>query len=173
MPTDPRFWSQVVLQSVVLFLLLVAWLGLIVPVFPGLVVMWLITVIYAGLEYAAGRMTTLGWIAFGAISILMLVGSFIDNVIIARRMRGRLIPWSSIAVAFAAGIIGSFLLTPLLGIVASLVALFAMETVRLRDHRQGFASAKVYMIARGWSFLAVFGIGGLILGLWAVWAFIG
>jgi uncharacterized protein len=173
MPTDPRFWSQVILQTVTLFLLLVAWLGLIVPVFPGLVVMWLITAIYAGLELAAGRMTTLGWIVFGAISVLMVVGSFVDNVIIARRMRGRLIPWSSIALAFAAGIVGSFILTPLLGIAASLLALFAAETARLRDHRQGFASAKVYMIARGWSFLAVFGIGGLILALWALWAFIG
>ena len=171
MPTDPRFWSQVVLQTLTLFMLLVAWLGLIVPVFPGLVVMWLITAIYAGLEYVAGRMTALGWILFAAISLLMLVGSFIDNIIIARRMRGRLIPWSSIAMAFAAGIVGSFVLTPLLGIAASLLTLFAVESVRLHDHRQGFASAKVYMIARGWSFLAVFGIGGLMLALWAVWAF--
>ncbi|MFN2119148.1 MAG: hypothetical protein ACK2T0_02000, partial [Anaerolineales bacterium] len=62
MPTDPRFWSQVALQTFTLFMLLVAWLGLIVPVFPGLVVMWLITAVYAGIEYAAGRMTKLGWI---------------------------------------------------------------------------------------------------------------
>jgi uncharacterized protein YqgC (DUF456 family) len=172
MPTDTRFWSQVVIQTFTFFMLLIAWLGLVVPVFPGLVVMWLIAAVYAGIEYAAGRMTTLGWILFAAISVLMVVGSFIDNIIIARRMRGRLIPWSSIALAFAAGIIGSFLLTPLLGIVASLLALFAVETARLHDHREGLTSAKVYMIARGWSFLAVFGIGGLILVLWAIWAFI-
>ena len=171
MPTDPRFWSQVVLQTVTLFVLLVSWLGLIVPVFPGLVVMWLTTAIYAAVEYTAGRMTTLGWILFAAISVLMLVGSFVDNIIIARQMRGRLTPWRSIALAFVAGIVGSFVLTPLLGIAASLLALFAVETARLHDHREGFASAKVYMIARGWSFLAVFGIGGLMLVLWAVWAF--
>jgi len=102
----------------------------------------------------------------------MLVGSFIDNIIIARRMRGRFIPWSSIALAFAAGIVGSFVLTPLLGIAASILALFAVETARLRDHRQGLASTKVYMIARGWSFLAVFGIGGVMVALWAMWAFL-
>lgn len=171
MPTDPRFWSQVVLQTVTLFMLLVSWFGLIVPVFPGLVVMWLITAIYAALEYAAGRMTTLDWFLFAAISVLMLIGSFVDNIIIARQMRGRLIPWSSIALAFVAGIVGSFVFTPLLGIGASLLSLFAVESARLHDHRQGFASAKVYMIARGWSFLAVFAIGGLMLALWAVWAF--
>ena len=114
---------------------------------------------------------TPGWILFGAISVLMVLGSFIDNIIIARRMRGRLNPWSSIALAFVAGIVGSCLLTPLLGIAASLLTLFAVETARLHDHRQGFGSAKVYMIARGWSFLAVFGIGGLILAIWVVWAF--
>ena len=172
MPTDPRFWSQVALQTFTLFMLLVAWLGLIVPVFPGLVVMWLITAVYAGIDYAAGRMTKLGWILFAAITLLMLVGSFIDNIIIARRMRGRFIPWSSIALAFAAGIVGSFVLTPLLGIAASILALFAVETARLRDHRQGLASTKVYMIARGWSFLAVFGIGGVMVALWAMWAFL-
>jgi uncharacterized protein YqgC (DUF456 family) len=172
MPTDPQFWSQVVIQTLTFFMLLVAWLGLIVPVFPGLVVMWLITAVYAGLEYAAGRMTTLGWVLFAAISVLMLIGSFIDNIIIARRMRGRLIPWSSIALAFLAGLVGSFVLTPLLGIAASLLVLFAVESARLHDHRLGFASARVYMIARGWSFLAVFAIGGLMLALWAVWAFV-
>ena len=74
--------------------------------------------------------------------------------------------------AFVAGLVGSLIFTPLLGIGASLLALFAVESARLHDHRLGFASAKVYMIARGWSFLAVFAIGALILALWAVWAFV-
>ena len=36
----------------------------------------------------------------------------------------------------------------------------------------GFASAKAYMIAWGWSFLAVFGIGALMIASWLVWAFL-
>jgi uncharacterized protein YqgC (DUF456 family) len=172
MPADPRFWSQVLIQTLTLFMLLVAWLGLVVPIFPGLVVMWLICAAYAALEHLSGRMTSLGWVLFAAITVCMLVGSFIDNVIIARRMRGRSIPWSSIAAAFLAGIIGSMVLTPLLGIAASLLSLFALESIRLHDRREGFESAKVYMIARGWSFLAVFGIGGLIVVLWGIWAFV-
>lgn len=172
MPTNPQFWSEVVLETVTLFVLLVGWLGLLVPVFPGLVVMWLATLLYALLENEAGRMTWVGWTLFALITLLMVVGSVIDNIIIARKMRGRAIPWSSIALAFLAGLIGSLLLTPILGLVAAPLTLFAVESFRLHSRRLGFASARAYMIAWGWSFAAVFGIGLLMIVLWLAWAYV-
>ena len=103
MPTDPRFWSEVLLQTLTLFVLLVGLLGLLIPVFPALVVMWLATFIYALIENSLGRMGWIDWTLFGLITILMLVGSVIDNIIIARKMRGRSIPWSSIAPGVSGG----------------------------------------------------------------------
>jgi uncharacterized protein len=172
MPTDPEFWSQVVLQTLTLFVLLVGWLGLLVPVFPGLVVMWLGTAVYAWLENLAGRMSTVDWIWFALISLLMIFGSIVDNIIIAHKMRGRAIPWRSIIMAFLAGIIASAFFTPLVGIAASPLTLFGVEAIRLHDRGKGFASAKAYMIAWGWSFLAVFGIGALMIAIWLAWAFL-
>jgi uncharacterized protein YqgC (DUF456 family) len=171
-PTDPRFWSQVLLQTLTLFALLVGWIGLLIPVFPGLVVMWLATLFYALVQNAAGRMTWMGWVLFAAITLLMLAGGIIDNIIIARQMRGRSIPWRSIVVAYVAGVVASLFLTPLAGLAASPLALFAMESVRLHDRRLGFKSARTYMVAWGWSFAAVFGTGFLILVLWLLWAFL-
>ena len=172
MPTDPKFWSEVFLQTLTLSVLIVGLLGLLIPVFPALVVMWLATLIYALIENAAGRMTWIDWLLFALITLLMLFGSVIDNIIIAQKMRGQSIPWGSIAVAFLAGIIASIFLTPLIGMLASPLGLFGAEYLRLRDRKLAFTSAKTYMIAWGWSFAAVFGVGVLMILLWLLWAWV-
>jgi uncharacterized protein len=172
MPTDPQFWSEVFLQSLTLFVLIVGLLGLVIPVFPGLIIMWLATLFYALVENSLGRMAWIDWFLFALITILMLVGNVIDNIIIANKMRGHSTPWSSILLAYAAGILASMFLTPLVGLPAAPLALFGAEYFRLRDRKQAFISARTYMIAWGWSFLAVFGVGVLMILFWMLWAWL-
>jgi uncharacterized protein YqgC (DUF456 family) len=172
MPTDPQFWSEVFLQTLTLFVLIVGLLGLLIPVFPALVVMWLAVLIYALIENAEGRMTWMGWTFFSLITVLMLFGSVIDNIIIAQKMRGQSIPWSSIGLAYLAGILASIFLTPLVGMAASPLSLFGVEYLRLRDRKLAFTSAKTYMIAWGWSFAAVFGVGVLMILFWLLWVWL-
>src|SRR5215216_2858874 len=118
----PEFaaFLQVILETLTLLALIVGLLGLIVPVFPGLVIMWLGTGIYALIQNAAGNMTGWKWTLFGAITILMITGSVVDNIIIARKMRDKYVPWSSILFAFAAGVIASIFFTPLIGLLDAL-----------------------------------------------------
>ena len=172
MPIDPQFWSEVILQTLTLSVLIVGLLGLLIPVFPALVVMWLATLIYALIENAAGRMAWIDWVLFALITVLMLFGSVIDNIIIAQKMRGQSIPWSSIGLAFLAGILASIFFTPFVGMAASPLSLFGVEYLRLRDRKLAFTSAKTYMIAWGWSFAAVFGVGVLMILLWLLWAWL-
>ena len=169
MPTDTQFWSEVVLQTLTLFVLLVGLLGLLIPVFPALIVMWLAILVYALIENSAGRMAWIDWILFIIITVLMLAGSVIDNIIIANKMRGQSIPWSSIGLAFLIGILASVFFTPLIGMMASPLGLFGVEYIRLRDRKLAFTSAKTYMVAWGWSFAAVFSIGVLMILLWLLW----
>jgi uncharacterized protein YqgC (DUF456 family) len=171
MPIDPRFWSEVFLQTITLFVLLVGWMGLLIPVFPGLIVMWLATLIYALIESSVGRMAWIDWTLFGVITALTALGTVIDNIIIARRMRARSIPWTSIALAYLTGLVASLFFTPVVGLAASPLTLFAVESRRLRDGRLGFNSARTYMVAWAWSFAAVFGIGAIMILLWLLWAF--
>jgi hypothetical protein len=172
MPTDPKFWSEVFLQTLTLFVLIIGLLGLLIPVFPALVVMWLAVLVYALIENTAGRMTWIDWSLFALITILMLFGSVVDNIIIARKMRGQSIPWSSIALAFLAGILASIFLTPVIGMLASPLGLFGVEYLRLRDRKLAFTSAKTYMLAWGWSFMAVFGVGVLMVLVWLAWVWL-
>ena len=145
-------------------------LGLIVPVLPGLFVMWLGTLVYALIQNAAGQMTGWEWFLFGLITVLMLIGNIADNLIIARKMRDKYIPWSSILWAFAAGIVASLFFTPLIGLAASPIGLFLAESRRLKDRDAAIDSTRTYMIGWGWAFGVRFLIGLMMTGLWMLWA---
>jgi len=170
MPPDFEIFLQAVLEILTLFVLLVGLLGLIVPVFPGLTVMWLGTLVYALIQNAAGKMTGWDWFLFGLITILMITGNVVDNIIIARKMRDKYVPWSSILLAFIAGIIASLFFTPLIGLVAAPAGLFLAEFRRLKNREAAVESTKAYMIGWGWAFGARFIIGLMITGFWILWA---
>ena len=165
-------WLQVALETLTLFVLLIGLIGLIVPVFPGLTIMWLGALVYALLQQSAGQMTSWDWVLFGIITLLMIGGNILDNLIIAYKMRDKYIPWSSILWAFAIGIVASIFFTPLVGLVAAPVGLFVAELRRLKDRNAAIDSTKAYMIGWGWAFGARFLIGLMITGFWmlSAWA---
>lgn len=165
-------WLQVALETLTLFVLLIGLIGLIVPVFPGLTIMWLGALVYALLQQSAGQMTGWDWVLFGIITLLMIGGNILDNLIIAYKMRDKYIPWSSILWAFAIGILASIFFTPLVGLVAAPVGLFVAELRRLKDRNAAIDSTKAYMIGWGWAFGARFLIGLMITGFWMLSAWV-
>lgn len=172
MPDWLIFVLNVALETTTLFVLLVGLVGLIVPVFPGLTVMWLATLVYALIQSSRGLMTGWDWLAFAIITTLMIGGNIIDNIIIASKMRDQYIPWSSILLAFGAGIVASIFFTPIVGLAAAPLGLFLAELRRLKERDAAIASTKAYMIGWGWAFGARFVIGMSITGLWMLWAWI-
>jgi uncharacterized protein YqgC (DUF456 family) len=172
MTPEFQLFLQVVLETLTLFALIVGLLGLVVPIFPGLVIMWLGTLVYALLQNASGNMTNWKWFIFGIITLLMITGSIADNIIIARKMRDKYVPWSSILFAFAASLVASLFFTPLIGLAAAPVGLFLAESRRLKDREAAIDSTKAYMIGWGWAFGARFLIGLVMIGFWMIWAWI-
>lgn len=162
----------VIVDTLTLFVLLVGLAGLVVPIFPGLTVMWLATLVYALLQSAAQRMTVWDWVLFAVITLLMIVGNIVDNIIIARKMRDKFVPWSSIILSFTASLIASLFLTPLVGLAVAPLALFGLELRRLRDRAAALDSTKAYVIGWGWSFAVRFIIGVMITGFWMLWAWV-
>src|SRR5512147_1325863 len=172
MTPELALFLQVVLEALTLAALIIGLLGLIMPVFPGLVIMWLGTLLYALIQNAAGKMATWGWVLFGMITLLMITGSLVDNVIITYKMRDKYVPWSSILFAFAAGIVASIFFTPLMGLVASPLGLFLAETRRLKNRDAALESTKAYMVGWGWAFGARFLIGLAMIAFWMIWAWV-
>lgn len=70
-------WLNLSVIGVTIFAMLVGLVGLVVPLFPGIVVIWL-----AALGYGiVVGFNTAGIIIFVVITILMLAGTTVDNVL--------------------------------------------------------------------------------------------
>ena len=160
------------LQTLTLFVLFLGLIGLIVPVFPGLTVMWLATLVFAIIQAASGLMTGWDWFLFAVITVLMVGGNIIDNIIIASKMRGHEIPWKNILLCYAVGIVVSLFFTPLIGLLASPLSLLGLEYLRFRDWKQARESLKVFLVGWGASFAARFGVGILMTACWMLWAWL-
>lgn len=170
---DPEFWSQfgqVLLDVLTFGVMVFGLLGLLMPVFPGLVVMWIATLIYAIVQAGLGYMTWWAWVLFALITLLMIGGNIADNIIIAKHMRDKDVPWSSILWSFAAGIIVSLFFTPIMGIIASPIGLFLAEWRRLKDRPAAVASTKSWLTGWGWATAARMGIGAVMIAFWGIWA---
>jgi len=140
--------------------------GLIVPVFPGLIVIWLLALLY-GIVAGFG---TLGAVLFVIITVLAILGEVSDNLLISKKARQEGARWLSIAIAFVAGTVGSIVFSPLGGIAAALGALFLTEFISSKDRKKALAVTKGMAIGWGWAFVLQFGIGLTMIALWAIWA---
>lgn len=172
---DLNFWDvagRVLLETLTLLALLGGLFGLLIPVFPGLTVMWIGTLVYAIVQGINGNMTWVDWVLFALITLLMIGGNIVDNIIIAKHVRDKNVPWSSILWAFAAGIIVSLFFTPIAGMIASPVGLYLAEWRRLKEKQAALANTKAWMTGWGWSLAARFGIGLVMLVFWMLWAWL-
>ena len=145
------------------------WLkGLVVPVFPGLVVIWVLALVYG----IIGSFGMLGAVLFVIITVLAILGEISDNLLMSKKARQEGARWRSIAVAFIAGVVCSIVFTPLIGIAGALGGLFLTEFLFSRDHRQALAVTKGMAIGWGWSFMLRFAVGLVMVALWAIWAWV-
>src|SRR5512135_2335280 len=111
-------WLSASIFSITLVLMLVGLFGLIVPIFPGITVIWL-----AALGYGVVTgFNTLAWVMFGVITVLMIVGVTIDNVLMGAKAHKEGAAWSSLALGMLAGVLGTIFLPPVGGILAAPLA---------------------------------------------------
>jgi uncharacterized protein YqgC (DUF456 family) len=167
MPTGPNsVLIDLIIKAITLTAMLVGLLVL--PLLPGLVIIWVAALGY-GLVAGFG---TLGWIIFAILTVLMLAGSIVDNILMGTSAHKEGAPWWVILLAMVAAILGNFLIPiPILGgILAALLTLFGIEWLRRKDWRKALASIKGMLIGWGWAFVIRFIIGMVMIGLWFIWA---
>jgi hypothetical protein len=138
----------------------------VIPFLPGLVIIWV-----AALGYGiATKFGILGWIIFAVLTLFMLAGSILDNLLMGTSAHKEGAPWWAILVAMVAAIAGNFALPILGGILAALLALFLIEWLRLNDWKKALNSMKGMLVGWGWAFVFRFIIGMIMIGLWLIWA---
>lgn len=164
------FWEtldpELIGRTITLTFMLVGLAVLLIPILPGLVIIWAAALGY-GIFSGFG---ILGWIMFAILTILMIVGSFVDNVLMGTSAHKEGAPWWVILLALLGAIAGNFLLPIVGGVLAALLTLFLVELVRLRDSKKAFNSMKGMLVGCGWAVAIRFIIGLVMVGLWMIWA---
>ena len=159
-------WLEIVVKLFMLFGMLIGLAGMIVPIFPGVTVIWALALLY-GIIFGFG--VGGGWL-FAFITVLAVIGWVVDNILMGGKARQGGARWTSIALAFVAGFVGSIFLTPIGGIAATLFALYIAEYSYRQDRAEAWAVTKSMALGWGWAFVARFSIGLVMIGLWAIWA---
>jgi uncharacterized protein YqgC (DUF456 family) len=161
--------GQVAVPLVLLAVMLFGLFSLVfMPILPGLVIIWLAALGYGIMGHFTAPFPI---VAFVVITVLMLFGSVIDNVLMGAGARKTGASWVSITAALLAGLLGSLLWPPVGGILLSLAALFAVELLRLRNLRGALVSTRSMAIGCGWAIVARFFIGMAMIGLYVAWVF--
>ena len=137
----------------------------IIPFFPGITVIWLAALLYGIIT----GFDTLGIVLFVLITIGMLVGISVDNILMGAGARRGGASWLTIAVGLVAGIIGTVIFPPFGGLIAAPLAIFLLEVLRNRQWRSGWRATRGLALGWGLSFLVRFAIGLVMIVIWLAW----
>jgi uncharacterized protein len=159
-------WLEASIFGVTLFVMLIGLLGILIPLFPGIIIIWLAAMVY-GLVVG---FNLLGWIMFILITLAMIAGVTVDNVLMGLGARKGGASWWSIGASLLAGILGTLLLPPFGGLIAAPLVVLLIEFRRVRDWKKAREAFKGLAVGWGLSFAASFGIGVLMICLWGIWA---
>ena len=144
-------------------------LGLIIPIFPGNVIIWAAALIY-GFIFGFGN---LGTILFGVLTLLMVGAVLADNFFMGVKAREKGAAWPSIIAALGAAIVFTFIFPPIGGLIAAPLVLYVMENRRLGDSQKTAEIVKAMMWGLGLSFVTRFALGLAMIVLWVIWAMAG
>lgn len=162
-------WLRWTILIVTQLFILVGLFGLIVPIFPGTVIIWLATLGYG----VVSGFTRLGTGIFIAITALMLVSTVVDNLMMGLGARQQGASWLSIGIALLAGVLGTLAFPPIGGILAAPASVLLLEYVRHKDWKKAWYALRGLAAGWGLSFVVRFGIGIAMMALWWFWVWKG
>lgn len=162
-------WLESTLFWMILLIMLVGLLGLIIPIFPGIAVIWLATLGYG----VASGFSTLGIVLFILITLLMIAGVTVDNLLMGVEARQRGAPWPTLAAGAVAGILGTLLLPPVGGLITAPLVILLLEYRRQGEWQAAFQTLRSLALGWGKAFVARFAIGVLMMIFWLIWAISG
>ncbi|MYT30166.1 MULTISPECIES: DUF456 domain-containing protein [unclassified Streptomyces] len=135
--------------------------GVLVPGLPGPLVIW------AGLLWwATAERSTLAWTVLMAGTGVLLLNQVLKWLLPTRSLRDAGVPFRTLFLAGAAGVVG-FFLVPVIGCpLGALGGLYLLERIRLGSHGDAWASTRTVLRAIGLSVLVELFACLLVVGAW-------
>lgn len=148
---------------IVLLAMLVGTVGIVVPVLPGLFVVW-----GATLVWAFERQDGPGWLVLGLATVAYAVGLVAQYLLPGRRMRSAGVEGWIVAVALAVAVVG-FFVVPVVGApVGFVVAVYLLERVKHREHGAAWRATTQAMRAVALNVGIELATAFAIIATWAV-----
>jgi uncharacterized protein len=157
------------------FFMLLGLLLLVVPVLPGLIIMWLAALGYGlavGFSTPDGS-STLGIAIFVVITILAIGGSLVDNLLMGAGAKHGGASWGTTLAALLAGVLGTLFLPPFGGFILAPLAILLLEYLRLRNWNDAWRSLRGLAAGWGAAYFVRILLGLMVIGLWAMWVWKG
>ena len=135
--------------------------GVVVPVLPGLVLVW------AGVAvWAFARSDAAGWGVLAAVTLLLAAGTLVKYLLPGRRLRTEGVPWSTLALGALLGVVG-FFAVPVIGLPLGFVlGVFLAELRRLGGRPAAWRSTRSALLAVGLSMLIELAAALLAAAVW-------
>jgi uncharacterized protein len=138
-------------------------IGIVVPLLPGVLLVWVAIAVWAIVEHDAAS-----WVTLAVVTALLAITTAIKYLWPMRRMRRADVPSSVLLVGAVLGIIGFFVI-PVLGLpIGFVLGIFLAELARLHDQRA--ASASTVQALKGVALSTLIELSGALLatGVWIV-----
>ena len=144
-------------------LMLAGLVGIVVPVLPGLFLVWLATGIWAYDHPASSA-----WVVFAVATVLYAGGLVTQYVIPGRRMRRAGVHTPTLLLAVFLAVVG-FLVVPVVGALLGFVlGIYLVELTRQRDRRSAWTSTRLALRAVALSIGIELVAGFAIVLVWVV-----
>lgn len=148
---------------VVLLMMIVGTVGIVVPVLPGLLLVWAGTFLYAYEVHDPA-----GWVVFGVASLVYAAGLVSQYVLPGRRLRAAGVATPVIGAALVVAVIG-FFVVPVIGAPIGFIgSIYLVERIRHRDHAAAWRATTQALRAVALSIGIELGTALAILTTWVV-----
>lgn len=150
-------WGEVLLGLAVA----VGLVGVVVPVLPGLLLVWAAVAFWGVVVGGAA-----GWTLAVAATVLAVISQVVKYTVPGRQLRRAGVPDRALVVGALVGVVGFFVI-PVVGLFVGFAAgVYATERARLHDHRAAWTATGHAVRAAGVSILVELVATLLIAGGW-------
>jgi uncharacterized protein YqgC (DUF456 family) len=151
-------------QLLVAFAMAVGLAGVLVPVLPGLLLVW-----GAGLVWTiADGGGPVRWAVFGVLTALFVGATVAKYVLPARSAAAQGAPKTTLLAGAAGAMVGFFVIPVIGALIGVVVGIYLAEYARLRVPREALVATRAALIAIGIGVLIELGVGVLMVLTWLV-----
>lgn len=141
-------------------LMLVGLVGIVIPVLPGLLLIW------GGVLIWALETQDSAWWTFGIATVVLAAGLLLEYALPGRRMRRAGVRTSTLVVGVLVAIVAAFVI-PVVGALAGFpLGIYLVERSRRGTHEQAWAATRHALRAVGLNILIELVTGLLIIAIW-------